>query len=283
MQLYTMNVATGETSSIDVSDNQSQSDIEAALNALSTGKEDTFLFSPKPFIEGKLPSVSDLEIDKPQLISSLDDLSSNLPAPRAPKPTSPTDYPPKTSEERIVSTNPVTGLYVLVDKFNQYWPIANLPFNAHLTPPFATPTYIQLSTYWERIGIATVTGPQTYTYSESFTTGMSTTDATTLSAELGVSVPHLSAKISQTTSYSVTTSQERTVTDTYQIPVAAGQTCVYVLWQLMAKMRFLDSNLNPIHWTGSVNFMTKLNAWFPNEIRTSMTKTIYSDRTDFPS
>ena len=77
----------------------------------------------------------------------------------------------------------------------------------------------------------------------STTYGIATTDSQTISAELGVGVDGLSAKITAEFSHSVTTSSQTQETTTYDVgPPADGFTRVWMLWQLIDEIAALDSN-----------------------------------------
>lgn len=281
MVLYARNVVSEKTTLLDLSDAPTQEEFETVMQQLS----DTQHAGPFIILTEKNPA--DVKSTAPakepgetERLSSLDNIVSNLPTPTPPKPQSPTNFPPDRSEELIVSTNPVSGLYVALG--NTYFPVDDPIFNGGLQPPFPQNVYAQLSTYWEKAGTATIVGPQTYTHEVSFEAGMTVTDSTTLSAELGVSIGKLSAKIAATTSHSVTTSQSRTVTDSYELKVGDSETAVYVLWQLIAKIRFVDADNNPIEWAGILKTpIANFKVTFPNERRLSMFNTVYSDRTDF--
>lgn len=204
---------------------------------------------------------------------------SNIPTPPIPKPTGPNDLPPTESNKLIVSSNPISDLKV---NFNGQ---AFIPSNdPNIQPAFPTNVYLQFSTYWKQVGTAVIVGEQVYTKAISYTNGMSTTNSETLSAEFGVAYGALSAKISATVGHSVTISDETTITDTYNISVAEGTTTVYVLWQLVEEYLFVDSNGQPINWSGKMNFgIMEPPVTFPNEPRYNQSNTVYSDRTNFPS
>lgn len=96
-----------------------------------------------------------------------------------------------------------------------------------------------------------------YTKEYTSTYGLETTDATSLSAELGVDIEGLSAKLTAEFSRSITTSSTQQQTTTYQIESPADSTVVWMLWQLIDEVIALDSkgNLiaNPIR-QGDVNW-----------------------------
>ena len=112
-------------------------------------------------------------------------------------------------------------------------------------PPRPPQYTVTLKEYWRLV-------PGTYThvmqgggYTESYsvTDGISTTDSQSLSAELGVDVDGLSAKITATFSRSVTTSSDRSYTRSYNVGNPPdGMTRVWMLWQLVHDIDMLDSN-----------------------------------------
>lgn len=77
----------------------------------------------------------------------------------------------------------------------------------------------------------------------STTVGISTTDAQSICAELGVDVEGLSAKLTAEFSHSVTTSSSQTETTTYNVGAPAeGMIRVWMLWQLVDELIALDPN-----------------------------------------
>ncbi len=208
-----------------------------------------------------------------QLNTSMVHSEEDIPTPKIPLPANPNQLPPAKSDVLIVSTNLIQDLHVLVgDSF--YIP-ANSP---GLNPSFPADVYLQFSTYWKQAGTAVVVGEQDYTKSVEITKGMSSTRSSQLSAELGVSYDALSAKVSATIGYSVTISEEVSVTDTYKISVPKGTTTVYVLWQLVEEYLFTDADGKPIDYNGHYQVFP---ATFPNAPRYNQSNTVYSNRTDF--
>jgi hypothetical protein len=108
---------------------------------------------------------------------------------------------------------------------------------------------LTMRSYWVLV-------PQTYTqvarggkFEKQYTTssGIATTDSQTLSAELGVDIDGLGAKISAEFSHSVTTSEQQQQTTTYDVTNdTGGATRVWMLWQLIDEVIALDSNGNLI-------------------------------------
>ena len=277
--LYMNNVVTGESRPLNVEGETVAQCYQKAMELSGDQvSSQPIVISEHPF-DARQTTASDSPQSMATVVSSAAGLASlNLPTPSVPKPTSPTDLPPETSDTLVVSKNPTTDLYVLGGS-GAWCPVSSLP---PAVTPFPSPVYAQFSTYWKQIGSAVLTGPQTYTKSVSYTTGMSTTDSTTLSAEFGISYGALSAKLSATIGHSVTTSQQTTITDSYQISVPSGKTSVYVLWQLMGEIIFLGPDMTPIQWSWKLdNGIIKLSFTFPNSGRISQINTVYSDQTVF--
>lgn len=161
------------------------------------------------------------------------------------------------------------------------------------TPPQAN-YVLTMRSYWALV-------PNTYTHVNpggsfqkefSTTAGISTTDAETISAELGVGVDGLSAKLSVELSHSVTTSSSQTETTTYNVGAPAdGFTRVWMLWQLVDEIVALDPATgdvvaNPtrrgdVNWSehnpsGAFLNYTNLHQHFPSAIHIPVQK-------DFPS
>ena len=277
--LYMNNVVTGESRPLNV---EGETVAECYQKAMELSGDQVssqpIVISEHPF-DARQATASDTPQSAATVLASAAELAAlNLPTPAIPKPTSPTDLPPESSATLVVSVNPTSDLYVLGGS-GAWYPVSSLP---SAVTPFPSPVYAQFSTYWKQIGSAVITGPQTYTKSVAYTTGMSTTDSTTLSAEFGISYGALSAKLSATIGHSVTTSQQTTVTDSYQISVQAGTTSVYVLWQLMGEIIFLGPDMTPIEWSFKTSIgIGQISFTFPNSGRISQINTVYSDQTAF--
>ena len=121
---------------------------------------------------------------------------------------------------------------------------------------------LTLRSYWKLIPDSfTHVGPGTV-YERVYTTtsGISNTDSNTLSAELGVGVEGLSAKLSASFSQEVTTSSETTQSTTYTVNGPTdGSTRVWMLWQLVDEVVALDNTtknilLNTPNRQGDVNW-----------------------------
>jgi len=211
------------------------------------------------------------------------------PTPPIPKPESHNKFPPLQSQELIVSTNPVDDLYVQHEAYLiPIFPARPNQGEGYYDPPFPTNTYLQYSTYWEQVrnGPVVITGPQTYTNSISYTTGMSETNSSTFSAKLGISISKLSAELSRTTGHSIVITNQKTITDKYEIPVSDEQTTVHILWQLVQKFIIVDDNGEPIKWSGIGEyhhgpFQAMGRFFFPNDVYLNKGAAIYSHRTNF--
>ena len=174
--------------------------------------------------------------------------------PPIPKPQNADDMPPQTSEKILVATNPNERLYLRYDDSNDYVSVKDLQeavkvFNGNISP--SLPEYtLAYKRYWQMADFQRIEGPQTFDYSASTTEGMSETDSQTFSAELGVSVQGLSAKLSATFSRSITVSSESSVTHSYRIEVPAGKVGVWLLWQLIDEVVAVDGSDNQIEYRG---------------------------------
>jgi hypothetical protein len=175
-------------------------------------------------------------------------------APAIPQPDGPNWIAPAQSPIEIVSTQ-------------QFWPSPNPSNVPHvralggvvnpevdpgnlMSPPFPTPVGFRMSCYWQNVAAFTIQGPQKFDHAVTTTVGMSETEQTSLSAEIGVSTPHLSAKLTETVSQSVTIGTEHSVTNTYSIDPGTNQTAVWVLWQLVQVFEFIDETGQPISYDG---------------------------------
>jgi hypothetical protein len=97
-------------------------------------------------------------------------------------------------------------------------------------------------------------GRQKYDYEVRIKNGMSTTNTETISAEIGVSVKGLSARVSRTLSKSITISSERETTEQFHFTVDDGETIVWTLWQLVDRFGVVDADGNPAVYSGRMNF-----------------------------
>lgn len=188
---------------------------------------------------------------------SAQDLAS-MNAPAVPQPDGPNWIAPARSDTEVVSTvgfwpMSAAGNVPHVSALNGVVHPEVLPGNK-MSPAFPSPVDFRLSCYWQNVAAFTIQGPQKFDHAVTTTVGMSETEQTSLSAEIGVSTPHLSAKLTETVSQSVTIGAEHSVTNTYSIDPGANQTAVWVLWQLVQVFEFLDQSGQVITYNG--NFTT---------------------------
>jgi len=87
-----------------------------------------------------------------------------------------------------------------------------------------------------------VSNPNSTTRTASATYGVSQSDTTTISTELGVEAEGLSAKLQASFSQTVTTSTETTETIERKVEAPSGMTRVWMLWQVMNELAALDQN-----------------------------------------
>lgn len=108
---------------------------------------------------------------------------------------------------------------------------------------------LTLRHFWQKVdGSYTRVNPgATFTQSVTQTSGISTTDESSLAAELSVGTDGLSAKITATFSHSVTVSQETSITKTYTVGAPdPGLVRAWALYQLMDEIVALDASGNVI-------------------------------------
>lgn len=135
-----------------------------------------------------------------------------------------------------------------------------------VTPDFPT-QQITYKRYWLNTYSVTVQGPQSYKRTITTKEGMVETDITTMSAEFGVQSEFLSAKVSASTSHSVSISESTEQTDEYSFDVPEGKTGIWTLWQLVDVFFFVDGNGDPITWVGDGHIdMGIIKPTFPNMV-----------------
>lgn len=108
---------------------------------------------------------------------------------------------------------------------------------------------LTLRQYWQQVDGSYTQLPEgnSQTITVTHTSGISQTDAETLSAEVGASGGGLSAKLTATFSHSVTTSSEDTTSKQIAVEApAAGKIRVWVAWQLVDEIVALDAGGNII-------------------------------------
>ena len=184
----------------------------------------------------------------PKVVQRL--LAGELPA--IPKPDSLMWQPPQQSTPIVQSRSETGRLMLSANADSHGWqemvpdiPKERNPIKGGATllsywPGFQASQYtLTLREYWALV-------PLTYTHvypGGSFTKGyetsygISTTDQLTISAELGVSVGELGAKLSAQFSHSVTTSETKSETTIYNVGAPAeGFVRVWMLWQLVDEL-----------------------------------------------
>jgi hypothetical protein len=172
--------------------------------------------------------------------------------PPVPKPENKDDFPPQKSSEMLVSTHDIAPfIYFWGDKGESQGNYVPAVSNEYFTtPPFPVPSKILYKRYWLNTGSYKLVGPQHFSKALTTKQGMSQTESSTMSAEIGVELKGLSAKLSETLTTSITITEERSVTETYDFEVKAGTTVVYTLWQLIEEFALVDSANYPIEWQG---------------------------------
>lgn len=249
----------GKSKSYDISDNGEAFDLE--LIKAEFGDEPT-IFSPSSS-EDDLLSLDSVSTD-----NVLKGVNIDLPVPQ---PDNKDSILPDCSEEVVVSTKIYykTGDYekkrnypvYVIDKDGKL----SLPAfskgevrsgenSNHWIIPEIPVQFIQRRYYWAKTSSNRITGPQKYTQKVTATEGMSKTDTETFSMELGVEVKGLSAKVSRSISHSVTINESNSIEREYDIEVKENEIGVWTLWQLVEKFVFVDSENNPIEWTGQIYF-----------------------------
>lgn len=286
LRLFTL-AANGKSHSIDVPVKSDVNLIEESRAALLkhgiTGDElDNLILSPTELDDVPAAAAQAARLAVPA-VATLDPSS----YPAVPKPANKDDFPLQKSAEILVSTNDVAVCLYFWGKKGEshgsYMPVDSLPKGFTTKPPFPTPSKILYKRYWVNTGSYQLIGPQSFSKAITTTQGMSKTKTTTLSAELGVAVKGLSAKLSTTVSTSITITEETSVTETYSFDIKAGSTVVYTLWQLVEEFVLSDSASKPIEWSGRliVGGIVSLPAKFKDNVFTNNSKRYVSDPVTF--
>jgi starvation-inducible outer membrane lipoprotein len=189
--------------------------------------------------------------------------SDMLDAPLIPKPTDKDSVPPKQSEEKIVSVEPYykTGDFqkggkpvnVTINGTKTHFPAFNLEeaYNKAWVQPHFPTQRIQLVRFWKNTFYTGLAPKQQFSKSITTIEGMEKLQEETFSAELGVEVKGLSAKLSYALKNSVTIKSSIESTDTYNYSVPKDKVASWTLWQLVEKFVFVDENDKPIDWKGN--------------------------------
>jgi hypothetical protein len=179
-----------------------------------------------------------------------------IPVPPIPKPANADDTPDSPSASIIVATNDATKLllwYNSKHSSDEGWVDSTHeigPWYSGLPPNYQ----LQYRRYWQLLDYQRMGGGVSFDKTVSVTNGVSTTDAVSMSAELGIVEDGLSAKLSTTFSHSVTVSESQTVSYTWQATGAPGKITVFILWQLCEEFIAVDESGNELagQWDGWV-------------------------------
>ena len=200
--------------------------------------------------------------------------------PPIPEPQHRDDQPPEASAELLLSANPVEQLFVETSE-GKYLPTSGkykgLP--VRVEPPFPAAAKLAYKRFWKNTFTIRIANEHNFTRTVQTQEGMSEVDTTTLSSKLGLTggpaALKLSAELSKTTAHTVTITENRQVTETYNFSIDEGKVAIYTLWQLVEVFALVDENNNPIDWSGKVVLklpMTgdmKINAKFPPDRHTN--------------
>jgi hypothetical protein len=126
-------------------------------------------------------------------------------------------------------------------RLNNWWPGAGDLFQPNQTP---ANHLLRLRQFWRQVpGTFTHLPPGTQLQkSWQYTHGVSTTDAQSISVQLGIEGDGLSAGISASLSHSVTVSDQQTQTTQFTINGPGQGVMVWVLWDLMYELTVIDAN-----------------------------------------
>jgi hypothetical protein len=153
--------------------------------------------------------------------------------------------PPKSAEILVKAASTDLFLYLPMD--GNYVRVGDFPcIPQSLVPPFPAGIQLGYKMYLENLDSEHLTGAITFTRQIVSKIGMSKTNGSTLSGELGVSIFGLSGKLSQTFTSSITTTQETDVTTTYNFSVPNSSIRVWTCWNLAEVFVLLDAKGNAI-------------------------------------
>lgn len=234
----------GKACTFEVSENDLK-DLEGAINkkliAAGFDKEelDSAIVSKTPIIQPKVTALPPQETK----VFSLEEVAKDNSLPPIPKPATYLSQVPAQSESITVSNNPI-GLFF--QSIGKYLPVAG----ATLNPPFPQNCTIGYKRYWLNNFTQRIGGPQQFSHTVSSTKGMNQTDSTSLSAELGVAYGALSAKLTASTSHSITILESTATTNKMSVSVPSNKNCVFTSWQLVEEFVLLGPDGNPVNWSG---------------------------------
>lgn len=215
--------------------------------------ENNNLIEPKTDQENmNRPITQSLSIYSPRLGS---------PLPPVPKPANPNDLP-SDSEPIILSTSDwklnlwwdddhTSTRFWVADKMTPDGQQGNAYSRNNVVWYYGDhPDYLlTCRRFWKRADFQILASGISFSKTLTMTYGISRTETETLSAEFGVEVGALSAKVSATFEKSITISTETTETKEWQYPAPPeGKTAVWILWQLVDEIVALDANNNPVSW-----------------------------------
>jgi hypothetical protein len=167
-----------------------------------------------------------------------------------PKPASPDDVLPETSDALLVAANGV-DLFIQLQQNGMFVPVSHPGFTNKLKPPFPKDALVNYKLYWEKVKSWRL-GPGTFQRDVVHRVGTATQDSTTISAELGVTLDWLSAKLSGTLNHSISITQETETSEHYSFTVPDNKTCIFTIWNLVQQFEFTDSAGNLLNWSGAV-------------------------------
>jgi hypothetical protein len=237
MEMFAMSV-TGKTAKVTLSTNGPNPKDALRAQGFTDADLQHLMLSPKPFAPPRPPGVAAAP-PKPLALET-------FPVPR---PKTPDDVMPKTSDDKVISSNWFFP-WVRADLDDDYYFSGESDINGDLKPPLYCKMDYRL--FWVNEYSETLTGPVEYDKTVKVTKGQSETDTHQLSAEVGVKVGDLSAKLSETTTHSVTISSSVENDETFHLKVDAGKIAVWTLWHLAEAFVIVDAGGNPVKYSGDL-------------------------------
>lgn len=221
-----------------------------------------------------------------------------------PKPSSPADILPQSSPAKLLTQTDIP-IYVRVDdhanRFSTnvgndhistsdplFLAPESAPHYARFLPPFTPGAQLAYSCHWELVQQLPLVGPVDFTRTVQWTSGASTTDITSFSAEIGASGAGLSTTLSASTSHSVTVSGSQAETQEFKFSVPEGETRVIAFWQLVETFALVDKDGKPLPaYSGlwrihdSDGDGNQARAWFDAGQLVNRARTVFTDQTSF--